>query len=127
MTRSVRLGIGAVAIAFGIYLAMSPLTVAAILDRPHDTTSQMINVRASWGGTLVGLGAFLAWLPALRPWSRAVIGLLGWAMAGIGAARTIGFVLDGAPDARQWLWISLEVAIAIGSVIGLRIVSRRQR
>ena len=93
--------LGVAMLAAGIVLALSPIAVADALGLPRDTSTRMINLRASWGGTLTGLGAFVAWLPAVRPWSRALVGLVGWTMAGIGAARLVGFSVDGSPDARQ--------------------------
>ena len=119
--RHVQFAVGLAMLVVGGYVTMTPLETAAALARPHDTSSQLINLRASWGGPLLGLGAFVAWLPAVRPWPRSALGLVGWAMVGIGAARTIGFVLDGSPDGRQWLWLTLEVVIAIGCAIGLRV------
>lgn len=124
MTRAL---VGALLIAFGVFLAVSPLTTASVLARPHETASQMINLRASFGGPLLGIGAFVIWVRALRPYRRAIIGLIGWSMAGIAAARGLGFALDGSPDGRQWLWMSLEVAMALGAVAGLRFVARRRR
>ena len=118
-----QIAIGVALVGFGFYLALSPLVVADVLSRPHETNTQLINLRASFGGPVIGLGALVAWLPALRPWPRTVVGVLLWAMAGIACARAIGFVLDGSPDARQWLWMTLEIVIVIGAVIGLR--SRR--
>ena len=115
-----QLVLGAALIAFGVYLALSPLVVADALGRPHETSSQMLNLRASWGGPVLGLGALIAWLPALRPWARTVLGVLLWGMLGIACARTIGWVLDGHPDNRQALWMFLEIAIAFGCAFGLR-------
>ncbi len=113
--------IGLVIAAFGGYLAASPLVVADVLGLPHATPSQAINLRASWGGTVLGIGLFIAWLPAWRPWWRALVGLVMWAMAGIGVARTMGFLLDGSPDNRQIVWITAEVAIVIvGAIILIR-------
>src|SRR5207302_1337186 len=77
----------------GIVLVFAPIFVADALGRPHDTPTQLINLRASWGGTIAGLGAFVAWLPAWRPWWRVVVGLAMWAMAGVGAARLGGIAL----------------------------------
>ena len=116
---------GLALVAVGAYLALAPLTVARALDRPAVTTAQLINLRASWGGTILGLGGFVAWLPAWRPWLRALAGLVMWSMAGIGLARLLGFALDGAPDGRQWLWISAEVALVIGGAVALRRFARR--
>src|SRR5262249_48111615 len=121
MPRSpLQLGLGLAVVAFGGYLIASPLLVAEVLSRPHATTSQMINLRASWGGTLAGVGAFIAWVPALEPRRRAGLGLLLGLMAGIGLARTVGFVLDGHPDALQWFWLAAEVSIVVACTIGLR-------
>ena len=118
-----QLALGAALVAFGVYLSLSPLVVADVLGRPHETSSQMINLRASWGGPVLGLGALVAWLPAFRPWARTVLGVLRWGMRGIACARAIGWVLDGEPDGRQALWMTLAIVIAIGCAFGLR--SRR--
>jgi len=115
-----RIAIGLVIVAVAGYLVMSPLVVADALGRPHDTSTQMINLRASWGGTLAGLGAFVAWWPARRPWWRTLVGLVMWAMAGIGGARLLGFALDGSPDGRQWVWITAEIALVVAGATILR-------
>ena len=117
---SVRTALGLSLIAVGVWLVLSPLGVADALGRPHDTASKIINLRATFGGTVVGLGAFLAWLPAITPWRRTLLGLLLWSMAGIGVARALGFVLDGHPDALQWAWLSAEALIVAGCVVALR-------
>jgi len=122
--RSAQLALGLAVVVAGVYLACSPVLVAGVLGKPHDTPARMINLRASWGGTLTGLGAFVAWWPALRPWWRTLVGLVMWAMAGIGAARLLGFALDGSPDTRQWIWITAELALVIGGATILRLKRR---
>jgi hypothetical protein len=106
-----QIGLGFLLAAAGGVLVFSPLAVAEVLGRPHTTTSQMINLRASWGGPVVGLGVFVAWVPSIRPWRRSGLGFLAALMAGIAAARAVGFVLDGHPDALQWVWMTAEIAI----------------
>jgi len=123
--RHVQIGIGLVLLGLGGILVMSPLAVAEVLGRPHDTSSRMINLRASWGGPVLGLAGFVAWLPALRPWLRSVVGLVTWAMAGVGVARAVGFALDGSPDARQYVWIIGEVVIVVLGAWALRVIARR--
>ena len=125
--RHVQIALGLVLVAAGGFLAASPLVVADAFGLPHEKSTQVINLRASWGGTLLGIGAFVVWLPAVKPWLRSVVGLLLWAMAGIGLARGIGFVLDGDPDGRQFVWLVAEVVIVAGCALGLRVMSRRAR
>lgn len=125
MSRHVRIAIGSLLVIAGCYLALSPRLVAEWSDKMPATPSDVINLRASYGGTLIGIGAFVAWLPALKPWSVTVLGLLGWAMAGIGLARIVGFLVDGSPDTRQWIWISAEVVLAAGCAFAIRRLRRR--
>ena len=120
MTRTARIVIGLVLAGFGLVMIFSPLAVADVVHRPPTSQPAMINLRASWGGTVLGLGGFIAWLPALRPWARTVLGLLGWMMAGVGAARAVGFLVDGGPDGRQWIWLVAEIAIAATCAVMLR-------
>lgn len=119
--------LGLAVVVAGIALAMKPAWIIEARGVLPKTPSDVINVRASFGGTLIGLGAFIAWLPALRPWLRTVLGLLGWAMAGVGAARLLGFALDGSPDVRQAIWIVAEVLLVIGCAYGIRRLERRRR
>ena len=120
MPRRARFVLGLALAAFGLLLVFSPLEVAEVLNRPPGSKPAMINLRATWGGTVLGLGLFLAWLPALRPWGRTLIGFVGWVMAGVGFARLCGFVLDGGPDGKQWTWLIAEILIAIASAIVIR-------
>lgn len=116
--------VGVALIVVGGYLIARPEVTAELLGKTASEPTQWINMRASWGGTLLGLGAFVVWLPALRPLARTIFGLLMWAMAGIGLARLVGFAIDGSPDTRQWIWITAEVAIVIGCWLGLRVMAR---
>lgn len=124
LARRLRLVTGFTLAALGVILALSPLTVAALLSRPHETGPQMINLRASFGGSLFGLGLFVVWLDALRPWRRLWLGLLAFSMAGIGLARILGFALDGHPDTLQWIWLGLEIALVLGASVALHRSSR---
>lgn len=117
--RKARVAVGAIVAVVAIVLIFSPLEVATALHRPHDTAPQMINLRASFGGTLLGLGAFVAWLPSMRPWKRSFLGLLACGMLGIAAARAVGFLVDGHPDTLQWIWLSAEIVIGGACAFGM--------
>jgi len=118
--KNARIVAGLLLAALGVVLVFLPLEVAAALGRPAETPSQLINLRASWGGALLGLGAFLAVRGALRPWGVTVATLLLCSMAGIAAGRGVGFALDGSPDTLQWVWMVAEVALVLGSLAYLR-------
>jgi hypothetical protein len=40
-------------------------------------------------------------------------------MVGIGAARVVGFALDGRPDTAQWVWIVAEVLFTAACGVAL--------
>ncbi len=107
-------------VAVAVVAIASPAEVGELLGRPAaSTSSEMINLRASWGGALLGVGLAMALL-STRSSTDVVISLLLWAMVGIGVARAIGFVVDGSPDGWQWVWLGAEIAIAAGCAWWLR-------
>lgn len=120
MPRKLTIPLGLAIAAFGAYLALFPLVTAEALGRPFGEPTQLINLRASFGGSLLGIGAFVAWWPSAKPWSRTLLGLLLWVMAGVGLARLLGFIVDGSPDGRQWIWLVAEVFIVATCAILLR-------
>lgn len=124
--RILQIALGCLVVVSGVALVFSPLAVAEVLHRPHETSSQMINLRATWGGSIAGLGAFVAWLRPGETRRRVVAGLLAWLMACIGLARAVGFVLDGGPDGLQWLWLVAEIILTAGGIFVLRTSPRGQ-
>ncbi len=123
-TTTAQIAIGLAIAVLGGYLALVPEVTRGLLGRAPATSSDWINLRASFGGTLLGLGAFLVWWPGPRPWLRSLLGLVMWEMAGIGVARLVGFAVDGDPDGRQVVWIVAEVVIFAACAVALR---RRRR
>lgn len=119
MPHTARLLLGLALVVAGGVLVFSPLAVARVLGRPQETSSQRINLRATWGGTVLGLGALVAGLPALQPWRRAGLAALLCSMVGIGLARLVGFALDGRPDRLQWVWLVAEAVLAALAAAGL--------
>jgi Domain of unknown function (DUF4345) len=107
-----RLVLAVVVIAAAIAAILSPAQVGEALGRVATTPSEAINLRASWGGTLLGIGAAIGWART-ETRGRLVLSLLMWIMVGIGSARALGFVLDGSPDRLQWVWLAAEIVIAV--------------
>lgn len=121
MGRPARLIVAALLAAAALWMISHPLSIAELLGRPHETHSQRINLRATWGGTVLGLALFAAWFPGFATQGRVLgAGLLGALMAGIAIARVAGFALDGQPDKLQWVWLVAEIALFIGAAIAVR-------
>lgn len=121
MNRPARLIVAAILAAAALWMISHPLSIAELLGRPHETHSQRINLRATWGGTVLGLALFAAWFPGLAAQGRVLAaGLFGALMLGIALARVAGFVFDGQPDKLQWVWLVAEIVLFIGAVIVVR-------
>ncbi len=120
MSSKLRLALGALVVLAGVVLIFSPDFVRTTFQRPAETVGQRINLRATFGGAVAGLGAFVMHADAFRPLPVLLAKLLLWTMAWIAAARVVGFVLDGAPDRAQIVWVVTELLLVIGALLFLR-------
>ncbi len=115
---------GIILAAIGVALIFSPGAVADALARQPTNVGEAINLRASWGGSLLGIGLSVAFVRAWSPRWWIGVGVVMWLMLGIAVGRGVGFILDGAPDTMQWIWIVAEVVIAGACAAALRRRSR---
>ena len=111
---------GVLLLLAGIALVFMPEQLATALGRPYETAGEKINMRATWGGLVTGLGLLLVWFPGVSPRGRFALSALMWLSAGIAFGRGVGFALDGSPDGLQWFWMLAELAIVGGSAWALR-------
>lgn len=109
--KAMRRSVGVAIVLFGVAMVFSPERVAELLDRPVRDVGEAINLRASWGGTVMGIGALIAVRDDLRPWRHTLAWALLCLMAGIFFARAVGFALDGIGDVWQWIWLGAEALI----------------
>jgi hypothetical protein len=82
-------------IPYGIYCFLRPEALAEAAGVSFGTPTGSTEIRATYGGLTLALGA-LAALGALSPsWTRHALVTLGVACAGFGLARVAGVVTDG--------------------------------
>jgi hypothetical protein len=105
-----RIALAIVVVGAAVVAILSPTAVGEALGRVATTAPEKINLRASWGGTLLGIGAAIG-LAQTATRGRLILSSVMWVVAGIGIARALGFVLDGGPDVLQWVWLVAEIAI----------------
>jgi hypothetical protein len=117
-----RRAVGLVIIVVAILCIFAPLRVGELVGASPKTASDVINLRASYGGSGLGLGLILALVASLSPLRASLVHFILYLMVGIGTARLVGFVVDGHPDTRQWIWLIAEVII-----IGVCLLVMRHR
>jgi hypothetical protein len=104
-------------VAFGIGFVTAPRELANLITGGAPVTpSAIIDMRAVYGGVALGMGLFFGLCAGRAEWVRP--GLFGslLVIACIGAARAVGLVVDGQPNAFMLLFLSTEVA-SVGLII----------
>ena len=106
---------------YGVAFALFPAEMAEfVTGGSPSTASGLIDLRSTYGGMSMGIGALFAF--AARDASLHRIGLRGVlaVMLGMGGARAIGIVVDGNPNAWMFVYLALEVGMAGASGWALR-------
>jgi hypothetical protein len=108
-------------IAYGLGFALIPETLGQLLvgDAP-DTTSAVIDMRATYGGMTIGLGIVFALLAAREEFVS--VGLKGViaVMALMAGTRLLGIVVDGQHNSVMTLYLIAEVLMALVATWALR-------
>jgi len=98
---------------YGIAFLLAPERAAwLVTEAVPGSASAVIDVRATYGGMSVAVGALLFALAADPGLVRK--GLLGviLLMAGMAAGRICGIALDGPANRVMWAYLVLEIAVA---------------
>lgn len=104
-------------IAAGAVLTVAPTLV--VDPGPAADLFATIERRIPWGA-LAGLGGFIAAWKSGRPRLVVVAGLVFWLTMGALGARLVGLLLDGAESGRQWMWVAVEIAVAVAALVFIR-------
>jgi uncharacterized protein DUF4345 len=106
---------------FGLGFVIAPRELARFLTgAAPSVSSAIIDMRATYGGVASGVGLFIgvcAWRPE---WLRAGLVASLLTVASIGAARALGLVVDGHPNAVMPLLLSTEVIFVALYAVALR-------
>ncbi len=122
-TLIVRLG----AVIFGVYglaFVLAPEMMAQfVTGAAPKLSSPLIDMRATYGGMSVGVGALL-YLLSIHP-NTLRQGLLGvlLLMLGMGGARAYGILVDGSPNLMMYVFLAVELATAVIAVAALKLSS----
>lgn len=108
--------VGAALLATGLVLAGAPSLVSDV--GPAADTFAAVERRIPWGG-LAGVGMLLLARTQLRPWAVTIVSAILWVTTGLLGARLLGLALDGSHP-RQWMWVAVELAVALGAAGYLR-------
>ena len=119
--------VAALFLGFGVGFAVAPKFFADffIPGAAPTVPSAVIDMRATYGGVAFGIGLFFG-VAATRPqWLRPALVASLLVDSSIGAARAVGIVADGNPNAWMLFFLATEVIFAGVIVLALRQVDPR--
>ena len=113
----VLLGLSSLAFAgFGVGFVAAPQQLAEFFtDGAPIVPSAVTDMRATYGGLSLGLALFFGLCAARRQWIRPGLLAALLAVAGIGAARVIGMIADGDPNAFMFVFLATEI-VSVGLI-----------
>jgi len=106
--------------AIGLYFLAAPEQAAASIGLTLDNATARTDVRATYGGMVLGVAVFFGWAALAE--GRYEAGL--WSMAlvygGLALGRVMAIAQGERPEAMIWTFLVIEVAVAVASVLLLR-------
>ena len=88
------------------------------------TPNALTEIRAFYGGLLIGVGCFLIWCIRQRTLTFAGLLLVAFSVGGAGMARTLGILIDQAPT--RFHVTNLAVEVTTVALVALTISKHRR-
>ena len=106
---------------YGLGFVLAPeLLATTITEGAPQTSSAMIDFRATYGGMSIAVGLVLAALARDPSTHRLGLRAVAATMLCMASGRTVGIVLDGDPNVWMWIYLAGELAVAAAAVAALR-------
>ena len=93
--RALLWGIGLMSVAFGMAYLVSPVSMLELTGGSASTPAAATDVRATYGGFQLGLGAFLIWSALASQRVASALLALSLIAGAIGGCRLLGVLIDG--------------------------------
>lgn len=110
-------------LVYGLIFAIHPASLSdMVTGSAPSTTSGLIDMRATYGGMSAAVGILMLLLAKNQSTLR--LGLLSviLVLLGMALARTIGIVVDGAPNNLMYVYLVAEI---VPSLIALKLYLRK--
>ena len=93
--RALLWSLGLMLLLFGIGYLVSPVSMLALTGASASAPAEITDVRATYGGFQIGVGAFLIWSALAPPRLSSGLFSLGLAAGSVGLCRLAGVIVDG--------------------------------
>jgi len=107
----------------GLYFLILPQQAAAAIDLAMPTATARTDVRATYGGMVLGIAVFFAW----AAWKPGMVEAGLWSMllvyGGLALGRLVAIGSGERPESLMWIFLGIEVAVAVASAFLLKVGS----
>jgi hypothetical protein len=118
---------GLIFAAVGACTLLAPHKVAGMMDLALTTPSATVEFMTTYGGLLLGLGAFLVWSAVRKAYLPAGLLMLVFAVGAAAGARIVGMATQGAVRPMVTQLLAFEIGTAVLGALFLRYVLRQVR
>lgn len=102
------------AIAFlviAVALLFWPAEILKSVDLTFETPTAFADIRADYGGCILGVGLFLCWCTWKKPLVRTGLLCSGLTLLGYASGRILSLFVDGMPKRITFMLIGVEVVL----------------
>ena len=107
-------------VGLGIALMLRPTEILSSVEITFKSPTAFADIRADYGGCILGVGVFLIWCAAQRHLVRAGLLCVGLVFSGYASGRLLSLVLDGTPKRIIFILIAVEV---VGALVAFLLIS----
>lgn len=105
---------GLIFLAYGIAFILAPeATAMMVTGESPQTTTGMIDMRATYGGLSTAVGVVLLMMGVSRTGPKQGLVTMLLVMLGMAGGRFYGIVTDGSPGLSMYFYLIFEVAVAV--------------
>ena len=110
---------GWMSLGFGAIYLFAPQSMTDPTGFPALGPNALTDVRATYGGLQLGLGAFLLWAVAEESRVRTALVLQVLLVGAVALSRAYGIALDGTPNSVLWGALATETTLTAVALVAL--------
>lgn len=112
---------------FGLGFVVSPRPLAELITGTLPQAANAVtDLRAMYGGMLLGIGVFFGVCAGRPAWVRPGLLALVLLLASVAGGRIVGMAMDGTPNGFMYLLLAAELAVASLALVALRGAQERR-
>ena len=112
-------------LGLAIALLIWPAEILKNVDLTFETPTAFADIRADYGGCILGVGLFLCWCTWKKELVRVGLLCTGLTLLGYASGRILSLLVDGMPKRIIFILIGVELSFGIVSLVLMRFTGSR--